>query len=151
MDFGEKVVSAVLTAKEHPDLLIRLHESFGEPVDSYWNGSHTWFDEVNGTELEWRIHPVSDFHMPEGARPEELLTLALEGQVDVSHYWEGLEVFPINEILISANDLSAHIAATLGISVDACGEVDHDVIGNAYESSQGKISILSALIAQINS
>ena len=62
--------------KNCADLLKHLSEVHGEPIDSYWNGSHTWFTEPDGVLIEWRLHPVSGFVMPEASRPEELFVMA---------------------------------------------------------------------------
>lgn len=150
VSFSKNDCSVVITTKTSPDLLKRLHDAFSEPVDSYWNGSHTWFTEWGDIDLEWRLHPVSAFEMPEASRPEELFELALEGQLDVEHYWEGLEVFVINDGVTTPDQLAHHVKETLGIDVDAQGFVNHDVIGNSYEHSAGNTSVISELIEQMN-
>jgi len=141
--------SAVILTKTHPDLLRRLQESLDEPVDSYWNGSHTWFTEFREIELEWRLHPVSGFKMPEASRPEDLFDLALEGEVEVDHYWEGLEVFVISEVSCTPEELKTHVESRLGITPEYSGYVDHEEIGNEYERNNGNVSIVSLLIAQL--
>ena len=153
MEFPQVVLAVVLT-KSAPDLIVRLRDALDEPIDSYWNGSHTWFGEYLGHDLEYRLHPVSGFVMPDASRPEDLFELAVEGNVDPEHYWEGLEVFPIDDDIeteLTGEELSRHIHELLGVAPDACGTVDHDEIGNAYEHATGNVSIVSLLLEQIKS
>lgn len=149
MSFLKSDCSVVIVTKQPPELLKRLHEAFSDPVDSYWNGSNTWFSEWGDIDLEWRLHPVAAFQMPEASRPEELFELALEGQVDIEHYWEGLEVFVINEQQTTPDQLAAHVKETLDIEADAFGYVNHDEIGNSYEQNAGNVSVLDELIKQM--
>lgn len=149
MAFHKNIPSAIILSKNYPDLLKLLLERNSDPVDSYWNGSHTWFTSTQDHEFEWRLHPVSGFKMPEASRPEELLDLALEGEVDIEHYWEGLEVFSLSEEPCSLDDLKAHILYTLEIEPDAIGLVDHESIGNDFERNAGKTSIIQLLITQM--
>ncbi len=149
MTIHNEEVSVVITTKKHPELVKRLHNAFSDPVDSYWNSANTWFSEWGDIDLEWRLHPVSAFQMPEASRPEELYELAIEGQVDIEHYWEGLEVFVINDQPTTPDQLAAHVNETLGIEVDAQGYVNHDDIGNSYEHSEGKVSLVTLLIEQM--
>ena len=46
-------------------------------------------------------------------------------------------------------DLAAALADALGIEADACGLVDHTRVGDEWEQSRGKVSIIDALIAQL--
>lgn len=142
--------SAIILTKTHPDLLRRLQDALAEPVDSYWNGSHTWFTAFEEIELEWRLHPVSGFTMPEASRPEDLFDLALEGEVDIEHYWEGLEVFAISEEEVAPNVLAEHVKNVLEIESDFSGIVDHDEVGNEYERNGGNVSIVKLLIEQVH-
>lgn len=89
--------------------------------------------------------------MPEASRPEELLDLALEGEIDIEHYWEGLEIFSISDELCSIDELKNHIVDTLHIEPDFIGLVDHESIGNDFEKNTGNISIIQLLIEQITS
>lgn len=82
-----------------PELVLRLAERLGQPVDSYVNGAQTWFTDAPGAGsdagagdshtrtdrdrdvLEWRLHPVAGFTQPAGLshydlweRVTELLT-----------------------------------------------------------------------------
>ena len=135
--------------KNCADLLKHLSEVHGEPIDSYWNGSHTWFTEPDGVLIEWRLHPVSGFVMPEASRPEELFVMALEGEVDPLHYWEGLEVFPVDENTFTPETFSNYCENVFGVLPDLTGYVDHESIGNEYERASGKVSIVSLLKEQL--
>lgn len=151
MNFQKSDLVALYSINKHPDLLKHLNDTFGEPVDSYWNGSHTWFTEEDDLLVEWRMHPVTGFVTPEASRPEELFTMAIEDEVDPLHYWEGLEVFPVDEHTYDETTFSQYCEEKLGIAPDLCGLVDHETIGNAYERTQGKVSIVQMLLDQLNS
>lgn len=143
-------LTAIYLINTRPDLLKQLVAVHGEPVDSYWNGSHTWFTQNDEVLVEWRVHPVSGFVMPEASRPEELFIMALESEVDSLHYWEGLEVFPVDEHTFSAEDFSDYCETILGIEPDKVGFVDHDSIGNEYERNNGNVSIMQLLSKQLS-
>ena len=53
-----------------PEVVVALDSRFGEPVDSYVNGSQVWLreDGPGGITLEWRLHPVH----PPVARPGKI-------------------------------------------------------------------------------
>src|SRR4051794_22712696 len=59
--------------KASPELLVTLDDRFGEPVDTYVNGSQVWLrdDGPAGEALEWRLHPVAGYRRPDGIAPEE--------------------------------------------------------------------------------
>ena len=91
-----------------PALVLALDERLGPPVDSYVNGSQTWFtgdDQI----LEWRLHPVGGFEQPDGVMHEELWERVVtaitvgnpgdamdlgRGAVALSELWDGLECYP---------------------------------------------------------
>jgi len=150
MAFHKNIPAAVILTKNSPELLKLLIERLSDPVDSYWNGSHTWFTSAGDNDFEWRLHPISGFKMPEASRPEELLDLALEGQIDIEHYWEGLEVFSLSEEPCTLEELHDHIFGKLEIELDAIGLVDHETIGNDFERNSGNISIIKLLKDQIS-
>lgn len=145
-------ISVLFIIAKHPNICNELHKRLGDPVDSYWNGAHTWFDEPEiwgDIRVEFRLHPVIGFVMPEASRPEELFDLILEEKVDVTHYLEGLEVFPVDENDLSIEEFKNYIEEKIGFEADFAGFVDHEEIGNTYEQSGGKISIISALVEQL--
>ena len=145
-------IAVLYLVSKHLDICNILYKIFGEPVDSYWNGSHTWFEEPEewgDIRIEWRLHPVKGFTMPDASRPEELFELILENKVDPTHYLEGLEVFPVDENEISLNDFKEYVISRISIEPDFAGIVNHDEIGNSFELSNGEISIVELLSEQM--
>lgn len=145
-------ISALYLISKHADICNELHKQLGDPVDSYWNGSHTWFDEpemFRDLRVEFRLHPAMGFVMPEASRPEELFELILEHKVDVAHYLEGLEIFPVDENDLTLEEFEEYVISKIGVEPDYAGFVDHEEIGNTYEQSGGKISIVEALVEQL--
>jgi hypothetical protein len=141
-----------------PELLLNLDERFGEPVDAYVNGSQVWLrdDSPGGEVLEWRLHPVAGFRRPEGVDVADLLAVtvfALRAGTDppaaIESLWEGLEAFPAYGDDLEPAPLAAAATAAIGIAPDAYGVVDHDRIGDEWERSAGRTSIVQALLAQL--
>ena len=152
MENTYKELSVLFLVKNHPNICKILHGTFGEPVDSYWNGSHTWFEEpdlLHNTRIEWRLHPVSGFDMPKASRPEELFEMIIEGSMDVEHYIEGLEVFPVDENEITIEEFKKYVFERINIEADFSGFIDHESIANEYEKSNGDVSITSLIAAQL--
>lgn len=145
-----------------PALVVALDERFGEPLDAYLNGSQTWLrDDGPGAEtIEWRLHPVAGFRRPEDVEVHELFSsvaLAIgTGERPVAPaeaLWDGLEAFPAHpdDVEVEPAPLAAALEAALGIEPDACGLVDHNAVGDAWEHSGGGISIIAALLRQLSS
>jgi hypothetical protein len=141
-----------------PALVVALDERFGEPVDAYVNGSQVWLrdDGPGATVLEWRLHPVAGFARPSGVGTYELFStvaLALAGDeappAPPERLWDGLEAFPAYGDETEPSLLRAAATEALGISPDACGLVDHVVIGDEWERSGGGTSIVDALLARL--
>ena len=149
VSFSKTTPSAVFKTKDYPEIIKTIVNKLGEPIDSYWNGSHTWFTTYRDFDFEWRLHPVAGFKMPEASRPEDLFDLALEGEVEIDHYWEGLEIFDINDEPGSIEILKDHIKSVLDKEPPHCGYVDHETIGNDFERTGGDISIVRLLINQL--
>jgi len=144
--------------KASPGLLVALDERFGEPVDTYVNGSQVWLrdDGPAGEALEWRLHPVAGYRRPAGLTTEEVfdvVTAALaagtESPVGLDLLWEGLEAFAAYDDEVEPATLAAACAASLGAPPDAAGLADHDLIADEWEQSGGATSIVSALLAQL--
>ena len=144
--------------KATPELLLALDERFGEPVDTYVNGSQVWLrdDGPGGIALEWRLHPVAGYRRPPGMATEEvfdLVTGALaRGQdppVPLERLWEGLEAFAAYDDEVEPATLAAACVESLGRPPDAAGLADHDVIGDEWERSGGRTSVVAALLAQL--
>ena len=141
-----------------PALLLTLDERFGEPVDTYVNGSQVWLrdDGPGGVALEWRLHPVAGYRRPAGMATEEVfdvVTAALaaghELPVPLERLWEGLEAFAAYDEEVEPATLAAACAESLGMAPDASGLVDHDVIGDQWERSRRATSIVAALLDQL--
>ena len=143
-----------------PELLVRLDEVFGEPLDAYVNGSQVWLrdDGPGGAPLEWRLHPVAGYQRPKGVGtyeifPDTALALAegREPPAPLDELWEGLEVFAAYGDEMEPQTLANAAVAALGIAPDAAGLVDHDPIGDEWERTAGEVSIVEALIRQLRS
>lgn len=146
--------------KATPDLIVRLDERFGEPLDAYVNGSQVWLrdDGPGGMPLEWRLHPVANYERPRGVGTYEVFSetaLALaEGRpppADLGELWDGLEVFAAYGDEIEPQPLVTAAVASLGIEPDAAGLVDHEPVGDEWERSGGGVSIVQALLLQLRS
>ena len=142
-----------------PELVTALDSRFGEPVDAYVNGSQVWLrdDGPGGAVLEWRLHPVPGYVRPAGATtydvfPSMALALAsgAEPVAPLSSLWDGLECFPAYGEEVEPATLAAHGEAVLGVRPGGFGIVDHQRIGDQWERSGGKVSIVDALLAELN-
>lgn len=144
--------------KASPALLLTLDARFGEPVDTYVNGSQVWLrdDGPSGEVLEWRLHPVGGYRRPDGLATEEVfdvVTAALAGggepPVPLDRLWEGLEAFAAYDEEMEPATLAAACTASLGVPPDAAGLADHELIGDQWERSGGATSIVAALLDQL--
>jgi hypothetical protein len=140
------------------ELLLALDNAFGEPVDAYLNGAQVWLraDGPGGEVLEWRLHPVASFRRPDGVDADELLAAVVyalrngtEPPAPIDTLWEGLETFPAYGDELEPAPLAAAATAVVGIEPDAYGVVDHERIGDEWERSGGRTSIVGALLAQL--
>ena len=141
-----------------PELIVALDERFGEPVDAYVNGSQVWLreDGPGGIVLEWRLHPVAGYHRPAGVSTYDVFSeaaLALAtGRTPLAplaELWDGLEVYAAYDDEIEPQPLTAAAVAALGIDPDASGLVDHQSIGDEWERTEGTVSVVDALLAQL--
>lgn len=155
-----------------PALLRAIDTHLGPPVDSYVNGSQTWFTDepdLGDITLEWRLHPVANFVPLEGIATDdrwesviqalgtpdtdtELTALALGASTrPLESLWDGLECFVAYGEECEPAPL-AHAATTrIGIAPSHQGLVDHDAIGDAWEQAQGRVSIAALLDEQLRS
>jgi hypothetical protein len=140
------------------DLLVALDDAFGEPVDAYLNGAQVWLrdDGPGGEVLEWRLHPVGGFRRPAGVDAPDLLAAVVyslrsdtEPPAPIDTLWEGLEAFPAYGDELEPAPLAAACTAVLGVAPDAYGVVDHDRVGDDWERSGGRTSIVAGLLAQL--
>jgi hypothetical protein len=142
-----------------PEVVVALDRQFGEPTDSYVNGSQTWLrpDGPDGAMLEWRLHPVASYARPDGIDVHDVFSATAfavaNGQaapVSIDDLWDGLEVFPAHGDEIEPAPLATLAADCLGIAPDASGLVDHERIADEWEQSRGRLSIVDALLTQLH-
>ncbi len=154
---GRRLVPAAVW-RATPGLLVALDGLFGEPLDAYVNGSQVWLrdDGPGGVPLEWRLHPVAGYRRPAGVSTDEVFaTTALsvatgaEPPAPLESLWDGLEVFAAYDDELEPQTLVAAAVASLGIEPDASGLVDHETIADEWERTSGGISIVAALLAQL--
>ena len=141
-----------------PEVVLALDERFGEPVDAYVNGSQVWLrdDGPGGMALEWRLHPVAGFRRPGSVGTYELfeataLAVAQEREppAPLEQLWDGLEVFAAYGDEVEPATLAGAATEALGIAPDAAGLVDHQQVGDEWERTGGRTSIVDGLLAQL--
>jgi hypothetical protein len=147
-----------------PELVLALDEQLGLPVDSYVNGSQTWLVEVGPITLEWRMHPVAGYRAPSGLSTYDIwetIVAQLSSAADphalvlgsevrpLTSMWDGLECYAAYGEDLEPQQLVGTATAQLGRPPDRFGLVDHDAIGDAWEHSNGDVSIVSLLLAQL--
>ena len=154
---SDRVPSCVWRATH--ELIVALDERFGEPTDTYVNGSQVWLREDGPDEMtfEWRLHPVAGYTRPPGLATEDVFgTAALAFAKDenppapLTDLWDGLECFPAYGDEIEPATLATAAMSALGITPDASGLVDHEAIADAWEKTRGATSIVAALFGQLN-
>jgi hypothetical protein len=141
-----------------PAVIVALDDRFGEPVDAYVNGSQVWLrdDGPGGATIEWRLHPVPGYRRPDGVGTYDVFSttaLALATgappPAPLAELWEGLEAFAAYEDELEPATLTGAVAHALGIPPDDSGLVDHKSIGDEWELSGGRTSIVEALFNQL--
>jgi len=141
-----------------PELIVALDGRFGEPVDAYVNGSQVWLreDGPGAMTIEWRLHPVPGYRRPQGLGTYDVFSrtaLALgiddEPPAPLESLWEGLEAFSAYGEEVEPAPLALAVTEALGIPPDASGLVDHRRIGDAWERSGGRTSVIDALLEQL--
>jgi hypothetical protein len=142
-----------------PEIVVALDERFGEPVDAYVNGSQVWLrdDGPGGVTVEWRLHPVAGFERPPGLTTHDLfpsVALALAtGEAPVTapeSLWDGLEAFAAYGDELEPVTLATAATESLGVPPTATGLVDHESIAESWERAGGRISIVRALLDQLD-
>jgi len=140
------------------ELIIALDERFGEPIDSYVNGSQVWLrdDGPGDVAIEWRLHPVAGYRRPPSVGTYEVFETAAdafatggEPPAPLERLWDGLEAFAAYGDEVEPATLAAACTSALGRSPDAAGLADHDRIGDEWERAGGGVSIVAALLAQL--
>jgi hypothetical protein len=141
-----------------PQLLLALDERFGEPVDSYVNGSQVWLrdDGPGETALEWRLHPVAGYVRPPGVDTYDLMETVVwalrtgaEPPAPIDRIWGGLEAFVCDGDDVEPVPLAASTTKALGIAPDAFGLADHEAIGDRVEATGWNVSVIEALFEQL--
>ncbi|HEX3425960.1 MAG TPA: hypothetical protein VHT30_07495 [Acidimicrobiales bacterium] len=141
-----------------PALIRALDDRFGEPVDTYVNGSQVWLrpDGPHGITIEWRLHPVAGYRKPAGVETGEVfervayaLAVGDDPVAPPERLWDGLEAFPAYGDEVEPAPLVAATTASLGLAPDAAGLVDHGPIGDAWERSRGGVSIIDEVLRQL--
>jgi hypothetical protein len=141
-------------------LIAALDERFGDPVDAYVNGSQTWLLEngPGGVVIEWRLHPVPGYERPATMGTYDVFPVTaaaiVAGEapaVPVASLWDGLEAFAAYGDEVEPAPLRAAVVDALGVEPDATGLVDHEPIGDAWERSGGRLSVIAALLDQLES
>ena len=67
----------------------------------------------------------------------------------MSELWDGLEAFPAYGGEVEPAPLAAACTQALGLSPTASGLADHDRIADAWESARGSLSVVDALLAEL--
>jgi hypothetical protein len=149
-----------------PELVLALDEKLGTPVDSYVNGSQTWLTAAPGDiDLEWRLHPVAGYRLPEGLSHYDLWEQVVHALSQgtgphaialgrdtrpLTSLWDGLECYaPYDDI--EPVTLTQLATDALGRAPDRAGLVDHERIGDAWERANGNVSIVALLLEQLAS
>jgi hypothetical protein len=146
-----------------PEVITTLDARLGPPVDSYVNGAQTWFSGEEQT-LEWRLHPVADYRAPRGlthydlwervvdelhgGRAPDALALGEETR-SLASLWDGLECFPAYGDDLEPASVTRRAVELLEIPPDLSGLVDHDRVGDQWESTNGAVSITRLLADQL--
>lgn len=143
--------SATALWRISPALVAALAEHLGEPLDSYVNGSQTWLTERGPGDitLEWRLHPAPAYTPPTDGSHYELWEHTVADPDAVPRVWDGLECFPAYGDDLEPAPLARAATELIGFAPDACGLVDHEAVGRAWEKSKGTTSLTDALFAQL--
>jgi hypothetical protein len=147
--------------KISPELLIALDDRFGEPLDSYVNGSQVWLrtDGPNAETIEYRMHPVGGYERPSGMQTDQVfsniaLSVAQEENpvVPIELLWDGLEAFVAfdDEGPLAPTALADIGRVQLGLEPTAWGMVDHEGIALRWEKSGRATSIMGELLGQLH-
>ena len=140
-------------------LIAALDERFGDPVDAYVNGSQTWLLENGPGEivLEWRLHPIAGYERPSTLGTYDVFPVTAAAivagdspSVPPGALWDGLEAFAAYGDEVEPAPLRAACVAALGVEPDGCGLVEHESIGDEWERSGGRVSVIEALLSQLD-
>jgi hypothetical protein len=159
---GRRVATAVWRIS--PQLVLAADQRLGPPIDSYLNGSQTWLTETAGTTLEWRLHPVAGYRLPDGLSHYDLWEAVIDRLSEgcdpaaiplgketraLTTLWDGLECFAAHGDDVEPATLTNAACAELGLDPVATGLVDHTHIADAWERTRGSVSIVDMLFEQL--
>ncbi len=156
---GKGQLTSTCVWRATPELIIALDDRFGEPVDAYVNGSQVWLrdDGPGDLTVEWRLHPVAGFRRPAGVGTYELfgaaalaLATGAPPPAPLEELWDGLEAFPAYGDEVEPAPLALAATEALGLRPDATGLADHAPLGDDWERTRGRMSIIQALLAQLD-
>ena len=140
-------------------MIVALDERFGEPMDAYVNGSQVWLreDGPGDVTLEWRLHPVPGYERPSSVGVYEVfetvagaLATGATPPAPLERLWEGLEAFAAYGDELEPATLAAACTQALALAPDAAGLVDHTAIGDEWERARGRLSVVDALLRQLD-
>lgn len=139
------------------DLVRALEDRLGTPLDSYVNGTQTWLtdDGPGGATLEWRLQPVASYEPPGGLSHYDVWDHALAAidgagaPIEPGSLWDGLECFPAYGEEMEPATLATAAGQRIGIAPDASGLVDHVRIGEEWERSRGRVSIVAMVLEEL--
>jgi hypothetical protein len=141
------------------ELVAALDARFGDPVDAYVNGSQTWLrdDGPGDIAIEWRLHPVAGYQRPVGIETHDDVFPATALAIGTGapppappeQLWDGLEAFPAYGDEVEPAPLAAALTEAIGITPDAVGLVDHQRVGDEWERTGGRTSIVERLLTQL--
>lgn len=72
-----------------------------------------------------------------------------EPPAPLDQLWDGLEAFAAHGDEVEPAPLAAAVGDALGIPPDRAGLVDHTGIGDAWERTGGRVSIVELLLDQL--
>jgi hypothetical protein len=114
-------------------------------------------DGPNQEMVEWRLHPVPGYERPPGLATDDVFpsaALALargsEPPVPLDRLWDGLEAFCAYGDDVEPARLATACTLLLGLEPDAVGVADHQRIGDEWEASRRRISIIEALLDELS-
>ena len=142
-----------------PELIVALDDRFGEPVDSYVNGSQTWLRD-DGRAGDARVAAASGRRIPATAamstpgscsRSRALRARAPATSTRAAHRAVGRArgFAAYGDEIEPAQLAAARDRARIGIAARRFGLVDHEAIGDAWERANGKVSIVALLLDQL--
>ena len=146
-----------------PELIVALDGRFGEPVtDAYVNGSQVWLGG-RPRRADPRMAPaprIAGYQRPASVGTYDVFSRTAlrirdggDAPAPLRSLWQGLEAFSAyGEDRRAGAAVRRGRAVSSGSRRDASGLVDHEAIGDEWETQRRPAtSIIAALIAQLRS